>query len=97
MKKTNPLYYLTATLLLLSVAFIACNKESASETGIVSPPPGKSELKIMLTDDPSTIFDSVFIDIQRVEVKVEMSNGSEHWDTLSIRAGVYNILRFRNG
>ena len=97
MKKTNPFYYLTATLLLLSVAFIACNKESASETGIVSPPPGKSELKIMLTDDPSTIFDSVFIDIQKVEVKVEMSNGSEHWDTLSIRAGVYNILRFRNG
>ncbi len=30
-------------------------------------------------------------------MKVKDSTGAEHWDTLSIVPGVYNILRFRNG
>ena len=51
----------------------------------------------MLTDGPSQIFDSIFIDIKRISVKVKDSTGAEHWDTLSIVPGVYNILRFRNG
>jgi Domain of unknown function (DUF4382) len=95
MKKNKLLFYLTVSLLILSFFFVACNKELNSESNLV--PAGKNELKIMLTDDPSIIFDSIFLDIQRVEVKVERVNGSEHWDTLSIRAGIYNILRFRNG
>ena len=95
MKKLTLYFALTALSFILSVVFISCNKELGSES--TSVPAGKNELKVMLTDDPSTIFDSIFIDIQHVEVKVERANGSEHWDTLSIRAGVYNILRFRNG
>jgi Domain of unknown function (DUF4382) len=51
----------------------------------------------MLTDDPSQIFDSIFIDIKKLEVKIKDSAGNERWDTLSIRAGVYNILRFTIG
>jgi hypothetical protein len=40
----------------------------------------------------------VFIDIQRLEVKLEddsLPNGG--WVNMSIRPGVYNVLRFRNG
>lgn len=95
MKNLKMLFFLTTLLLILSIAFMACNKELTTTVNPI--PAGQNELKIMLTDDPSTIYDSIFIDIQRVEVKVERANGSEHWDTLSIRAGVYNILRFRNG
>ncbi len=99
MKIKKSLIFLSLFLFTTIIAIVSCKKEISSELatspGIV--PPGKSELKIMLTDDPSVIFDSIFIDIKRVEVKVEDSTGAEHWDTLTIRAGVYNILRFRNG
>lgn len=54
--------------------------------------------KIYLTDHQTPIFDSVFIDIQKLEVKVEDSNSTnDGWVTLNINPGVYNILRFRNG
>jgi len=95
MKNMKPLLYTSAMLLILAFVFISCNKELTLDANAV--PAGKNELKVMLTDDPSVLYDSIFIDIQRVEVKVERADGSEHWDTLSIRAGVYNILRFRNG
>ena len=53
---------------------------------------------IFLTDHQTPIFDSVFIDIQKAEVKVEDDSlGNEGWITLDIRPGVYNILRLRNG
>jgi hypothetical protein len=95
MKIKKSLLFLSLFLTTMIVVFISCKKETSAGPGAV--PAGKSELKIMMTDDPSIIFDSIFLDIQRVEVKVEDSTGREHWDTLSIRAGVYNILRFRNG
>jgi hypothetical protein len=82
-------------LLFIMVVF-SCNKEK-SGSNASGVPVGKNELKVMLTDDPSLIFDAVFIDFRAVEVKVERADGTEHWDTLSIRAGVYNILRLRNG
>lgn len=97
MKNIKLLFYLSTLVLILSLPFISCNKELSSSPGKMPVPAGKNELQIMLTDDPSLIFDSIFIDIQRLEVKVERADGSEHWDTLSIRTGVYNILRFRNG
>ncbi|MEO7265308.1 MAG: DUF4382 domain-containing protein [Ferruginibacter sp.] len=76
-------------------------------------------LSIFLTDDPCQ-YDSVFIDIRTLEVKIDTSrhrdddhfgenedhdgdDDHEHhdefgkWDTLNIRAGVYNILQLRNG
>ena len=53
---------------------------------------------IFLTDDQAAIFDSVFIDLQKLEVKMEDDSlGTDGWVTLNIRPGVYNILRLRNG
>jgi hypothetical protein len=95
MKIKKSLPFLSLLTITMIFVFVSCQKNVSSELSPV--PPGKSELKIMMTDDPSIIFDSIFLDIQRVEVKVEDSTGKEHWDTLTIRAGVYNILRFRNG
>lgn len=97
MKNKKSLLLLCLIMVTAVVTFFSCQKNvdaPADETNI---PAGKSELQIMLTDDPSQIFDSIFIDIKRVEVKVKDSTGAERWDTLTIRAGVYNILRFRNG
>jgi hypothetical protein len=59
---------------------------------------GPQRAQIFLTDHQTPIFDSVFIDIQKLEVKLEddsLSNGG--WVTQAINPGVYNILRFRNG
>ncbi len=81
---------LVGTVLLIS----SCQKQNILEDSI---PAGKSQFKLFLTDDPSLVFDSIFIDIRMIEVKVETSAGNEFWDTLSIRAGIYNILKFRNG
>jgi hypothetical protein len=82
--------------LLLIMGFFSCNKDVSFNPASVVPA-GKNELRVMLTDDPSIIFDSIFIDIQRLEVKVERADGTEHWDTLSIVPGIYNILRLQNG
>ncbi|WP_462254976.1 DUF4382 domain-containing protein [Ferruginibacter sp.] len=96
MKNKKTLLLLSLLFLTMILVIISCKKDGSAEANSALPP-GKSELKIMMTDDPSVIFDSIFLDIQRVEVKVEDSTGRERWDTLTIRAGVYNILRFRNG
>ncbi len=97
--KNNKLFVLSAVLsAAITFIMVSCKKELSSETQSISNvPAGKSELKIMLTDDPSQIFDSIFIDIQKVEVRVKDSAGAEHWDSLTIRKGLYNILNFRNG
>lgn len=77
------------------------------------------KVSIYLTDDPCN-FDSLFVDIRYVEIKIDTSkkhrddddhgddddDGDDdhhnhdsygYWDTLSINAGVYNILKLRNG
>ncbi len=96
MKTRKPFLILLLIFATVTISFFSCQKEvSSADTAYV--PAGQNNLKIMLTDDPSTIFDSIFIDIQRIEVKVKDSTGTEHWDTLTITPGVYNILRFRNG
>jgi len=99
MKNKKSLFFLAACFFTVVVAIVSCKKDVSTETNATNAPvpPGKAQMQIMMTDDPSVIFDSIFLDIQRVEVKVEDSTGAEHWDTLSIRAGVYNILNFRNG
>ncbi len=73
----------------------ACQKDIA-HSGTASS--GPRTIRIYLTDDQTPVFDSVFIDLQGLEVKLEddsVSHGG--WVTLSIRPGIYNILRFRNG
>lgn len=73
------------------IGFYACKKEGSSVTQ-------PAAAKIYLTDHPTPIFDSVFIDIQKLEVKVEDRDSIDGgWVTLDIHPGVYNILRFRNG
>ena len=87
----TPSNNLLALFSLVAIIFIACQKESSEN---ISNPP----VRIYLTDHATPIFDSVFIDIQKLEVKLEddtLSNGG--WVNMSIRPGVYNILRFRNG
>ena len=78
--------------LIAATIFYGCQKENISSTD------QPTKLTVYLTDHLTPIFDSVFIDIQKLEVKLEddtLANGG--WFTLGIRAGVYNILRFRNG
>ena len=74
----------------------SCQKEISGEiSGNINKP---HSVTVYLTDHDTPVFDSVFIDFQKLEVKLEddtLSNGG--WVTLSITPGVYNILRFRNG
>ena len=112
-------------LLALSLWLAACKKDVSTSDN----PPGSRNVAVYLTDDPCQ-FDSVFIDIRYVEIKIDTNsryrddddngeneddadydenedddrdNDNKHqdkygkWDTLSIRSGVYNILKLRNG
>lgn len=75
--------------------FYSCQKDSSVSTADINKP---HRATIYLTDHQTPVFDSVFIDLQRLEVKLEddiLPNGG--WINLTIRPGVYNILRFRNG
>jgi hypothetical protein len=84
-----------AALLITSFILYSCQKEANSGTTDINKPHG---VTIYLTDHQTPVFDSVFIDLQKLEVKLEddtLPNGG--WVNLNIRAGVYNILRFRNG
>ena len=66
----------TAILFLLITAFsFSCKKGGSYEHGNSNIPTG---IKVFLTDDPSLVFDNVFIDIQKVEVKVEDSTEAEN-------------------
>ncbi len=75
--------------------FHSCQKDSSVSIADINKP---HRATIYLTDHQTPVFDSVFIDLQRLEVKLEddtLPNGG--WINLNIRPGVYNILRFRNG
>lgn len=75
-----------------AIVFFACQKENIS--GSNKP----ARLTVYLTDHQTPVFDSVFIDIQKLEVKVgDDSLSNDGWFAVNIRPGVYNILRFRNG
>jgi len=91
MKNNKPAGISCFMLLVMAIGFIACQKETASSDN------GTARLSIYLTDHPTPVFDSVFIDLQKLEVKLEDSNSSNRWISVAIRPGVYNILRFRNG
>lgn len=60
---------------------------------------GAMKVTVYLTDDQSLVFDKVFIDLRKLEIKIE-DDGVDSlggWFTLDIRPGVYDILKFRNG
>lgn len=112
LKKTISI--LTLVTLFIVLIFTACRKEnSAAQTQ------SARKLSVYLTDDPCN-YDSVFVDIRYVEVKIDTSDehmNDDHfddqdgdqdddhhdhdqfgkWDTLTIKAGVYNIMELRNG
>jgi len=86
-----------ATLLLVFALtlFYSCQKEVNSNNNNPDQP---HAVRIYLTDHATPVFDSVFIDIQRLDVKLEDDTlPNDGWVNLAINAGVYNILRFRNG
>lgn len=88
-----------AAILVSAVVFYSCKKEDSVSGKVDDNPNSSHSVKIFLTDHATPVFDSVFIDIRQLEVKVEddgnVSNGG--WVNVSIHPGVYNILRLRNG
>jgi hypothetical protein len=93
----NLIRFTAVALLITSFILYSCQKEANGGNAAtdINKPHG---VTIYLTDHQTPVFDSVFIDLQKLEVKLEdetLPNGG--WINLSIRAGVYNILRFRNG
>lgn len=99
----------------LVIFLAACQKQVDETTNNAD----SKKLSVYLTDDPCN-FDSLFVDIKYVEVKIDTSkkhddddyfgdndddgdDDHQHhdsfgkWDTLAINAGVYNILKLRNG
>jgi Domain of unknown function (DUF4382) len=87
------------SLLSATIIIYSCQKEtsgSGSNTAINVNKP--HSVSIYLTDDQTPVFDSIFIDLQKLEVKLEDDTlPNDGWVNLNIHAGVYNILRFRNG
>lgn len=84
-------------LALLSGVLYSCQKDVTSD-GTANTPSKPHAVTIYLTDHQTPVFDSVFIDLQRLEIKLEDDTlPNDGWVNLNIRAGVYNILRFRNG
>jgi hypothetical protein len=76
MKLNKKLFYTLTLGTFLSATFlIACKKDSAT----TSSSSGTQKLSVFLTDDPS-IFDSVFIDIKYVEVKLDTSDAHKNDD-----------------
>lgn len=86
-----------SVLILAAMATIlySCQKDLSSNGTDTSKP---HTVAIYLTDHQTPVFDSVFIHITGLQVKLEddsLPNGG--WVSLTINPGVYNILRFRNG
>ena len=92
----NVIRFTAPALLITTLAFYSCQKDvSGNETRDLNKP---HAVTIYLTDHQTPIFDSVFIDIRRLEVKLEDDTlRNDGWVSLNINPGVYNILRFRNG
>lgn len=72
--------------------FVSCTKSSSNGNG------GAGHLEVRLTDAPS-VFDAVYIDVDRVEVNVSGDTGTTSgWQTVPmLRPGVYDLLDFKNG
>lgn len=99
MKRFHKLLVACGLFMLIMFAYTACRKEAGSSNNI---PEGQQRIKIRLSDNPVR-FDAVRVDIQRIEVKVlpdscdRRDESCAVWDTLSINAGVYNLLDLANG
>lgn len=109
MKTTRKLVGLFTVAFIGAIIFYACSKNDSASSKTV--PPGKQQLNLYLTDGPDFFFDQVLVDIQSVKVLVDTCDRNrgfrnwDHdkddscvvWDSLDIRAGVYDLLTLRNG
>ena len=62
-------------LFVICLSLAACQKNVPGNGADIT---AKSSVNIFLTDDPSLVFDHVFLDISKVEIKVENSAESKH-------------------
>jgi hypothetical protein len=109
MKTMRKLVVLIVVAFTGAIVFYACSKNDSASSTVV--PPGKQQLNLYLTDGPDFFFDQVLVDIQSVKVLVDTCDRSRGfrnwdndrndsclvWDSLAIRAGVYDLLTLRNG
>jgi hypothetical protein len=74
--KTSQISGLRSKLVFLFICIFsfACQKNGNSGYGTK----GTSSVNIFLTDDPSLVFDQVFLDISKVEIKVEDDSEARH-------------------
>lgn len=80
-------------LFLLALVFaviVGCNDNSTS------PVSGNGTLKLYLVDSPSS-FDSVIVDVQRVEVHKSGNDTTSGWTVINSKPQKYNLLDLRNG
>ena len=76
MKSNKKLFRTFSLMLFFSVIiFTACKKDVSSSTS----PAGTQKLSVYLTDDPA-VYDSVFIDVKYVEVKLDTSEAHKDDD-----------------
>lgn len=91
----NIIRFAMVAVISVSVILYSCQKDISGNTSDVNKPHG---VTIYLTDHQTPVFDSVFVDLQGLEVKLEDDTlPNSGWVNLNINPGVYNILRFRNG
>lgn len=76
----------TLGFIMLSLLWLACSKNDSST----------ARLQVRLTDAPGD-YQEVNIDILRVEVNSEEGTQTAGWKALTIKNGVYNLLKFSNG
>lgn len=95
----NTIRFAALGLLGAAILIYSCQKENSGSNNNMAINVNKPHtVTIYLTDDQTPVFDSIFIDLQKLEVKVEDDTlGNDGWVNLNINPGVYNILRFRNG
>jgi hypothetical protein len=81
-----------------TILFYSCQKENSGNNNMTAGGNKPHSVAIYLTDDQTPVFDSIFIDIRKLEVKVEDDTlGNDGWVSVNMHPGVYNILRLRNG
>ena len=85
-----------AILMAMTALLYACQKDVNNNEA--TDPDQPHSIRVYLTDHVTPVFDSVFVEILGLQVKLEddsLPHGG--WVNLSVNPGIYNILRLRNG
>lgn len=90
MRKTAILKMMSIVLITVAVTALNACKKSSNDTNNNN---GNTTVNMHLTDGPS-VYDHVYLDIQQVAVTM---SGSSEVTLAPVRAGVYDIMQFRNG